>query len=82
MTIYELINKCASRLDKVRIETYDTDFGDYNTIGLFTLPELFSREGARARSHEVKSWWIEDEYEHIHSDIRLIKRVLVAVVWG
>ena len=81
MTIYNLVSTCASHIDKVRIETYDPDFGDNVTIGTFILSELFNR--AESRTRIIKHWWIEDQYEHIHGDdIRLIKRVLVAVVGG
>lgn len=82
MTLNDLVNKCACKLDAIEIRINDNDFGDDMIISTYTYPELLAREGAGARSHEVKSWWIEDEYEHIHGDIRLIKRVLVAVVWG
>lgn len=83
MTLYDLVNNCACKLDAIEIRVNDGDFGDDMTINTYTYPELLAREGAGARTKAVKRWWFSDTFEHVHGDdIRLVKRVLVVVIWG
>lgn len=54
MTLYDLVNKCACKLDAIEIRVNDSDFGDDMTISTYTYPELLAREGAGARTKAVK----------------------------